>query len=661
MPGHENARGTLLTPPMEADNARDVRDSVWSDDRANEWHRQVRKRRGEDSLDSVDTRLLLTPRPSAREAALPYLIGALLLGFGAYQSVLYFGHKPIPNPDVTAFLRVGRELLSLQVPSSFKRAPVVGLLQVGLSRLVRGPHPELTAGWLLNAILHPFSVVLLWLIARRIIGRAGCWVALIVAMNPWTLQNLREPIAETTLYFFILVTFFCILTRSRWRYVLASAATMVRYDAAALILVAFILDLVRDRSVRGAVRAFAYAAAASIPLGIWLLGTVMNFQDEGSTHYLRELGSEGSLGSTLVRCLAEIWAVVILPLFRAPESLPTGIAGVFAICVGIPVLVGFCFGVIQAVAERHREVLGLLAFLLVYIVVHTLHSFILARFCSMVHWIFLIVAVYGLRSIWLVVRKELRLSARWRVVLQGAAVTAIVLWAVDGASLLPDLAQNSARSVSMPYFVIATAVLFLLARWLCRGVERPMQRVLVLALVVLVTVSNQWTLARVMGNGRTDLEFKLLVDWFRDNAGPKDKLLTTYAGVLGLYLPDRQADLIHTGEMRADDPNGFIENCRARGITYIAWDSRLGLEPTNRYYGYYSLGNLSALAAAEDSGPYEFVTQFKVSPERYINLFRLWESESTESGRAQSSVLGGAAWLKVDPRPPAARDTAAQH
>lgn len=659
MPGHENARGALLTPPAEADNVYDVDDDPWIDDQADGLRRQAQERRGEDPLDAVDANLLLTPRPSTREAILPYLIAALLFGFGVYQSVLYFGHKPIPNPDVTAFLRLGHELLSLQIPSSFKRAPVLGLLQVSLSRLVGGAHPELSAGWLLNAILHPLSVVLLWLIARRIIGRAGFWVALIVAMNPWTMENLREPIAETTLFFFILATFLCILTRSRWRYVLASAATMVRYDAAALILVAFLLDLVRDRSTRGAVRSLAYAAAASVPLGIWLLGTVMNFQGEGSTHYLRELGSEGAMGSTLVRCVAEIWAVVILPLLRPPESLPGSIAPAFATCVGIPVLVGFCFGVIQAIGERRREILGLLVFLLAYIAVHTLHSFILARFCSMVHWIFLIVAVYGLRSIWLVVRKEVRPSARWMMALQGMAAAVIVLWAVDGASLLPDLAQNSARSASVAYVVIATAALLILARWLCRGMERPVQGLLVLTFMALVAVSNQWTLARVMGNGRTDLEFRLLVDWYRDNAGPKDKLLTTYAGVLGLYLPDRQADLIHTGEMRADDPNGFIENCRERGITYIAWDSRLGLEPTNRYYGYYSLDNLSALAEPEDSGPYEFTTQFKVSPERYINLFRLRESESTESGRAQSSVLGGEGRPAVDP--PAARGTAAQH
>ncbi|MCK4828245.1 hypothetical protein KA005_71610, partial [bacterium] len=78
---------------------------------------------------------------------------AVLFAFGIYNSVLYFGHQVVPNPDFNGFIRVGHELLSFQLPSDYKRVPVVGILQVSLSYLVGGKHPELTAGWLLNAIL----------------------------------------------------------------------------------------------------------------------------------------------------------------------------------------------------------------------------------------------------------------------------------------------------------------------------------------------------------------------------------------------------------------------------------------------------------------------------------------------------------------------------
>ena len=120
----------------------------------------------------------------------------ILLAFGIYQSVLYFGHKIVPNSDFPAFVRVARQLLSFEVPSSFKRVPVLGILQIGLSKFVSGDHPELTAGWLLNAILHPLSIVLLYLVGKRFLGYRAVWFALIAGINPWILNLFREPIAE---------------------------------------------------------------------------------------------------------------------------------------------------------------------------------------------------------------------------------------------------------------------------------------------------------------------------------------------------------------------------------------------------------------------------------------------------------------------------------
>jgi hypothetical protein len=590
---------------------------------------QSAAQRGEETepCETPAPELLPVPGISRRQRALPYVVAALLFGFGAYQSVLYFGHKAVPNPDFPAFLQVGHELLSLQMPSSFKRAPVLGLLQVGLSHFVGGPHPELTAGWLLNAILHPFSVVLLWLIARRLVGRSAWWIALIAALNPWWLQNVREPIAETTLHFFIVAAFYCIFTKSRWRYVVASVAAMVRYDAAALILVAFVLDLAQSTTVKQRIRALVFSTAAGVPLGLWLLGTALNFRSEGTTHYLNEMGANGPFWSTLGSYLAGVWTVVVSPLFRVPSGLSGSAATVFSTGAGIPIFVGFCVGVLQALAERRWEVLGLLIFLLAYLVVHSLHSFVLARFCSTLPWIVLLVAAYGLRSLWLTIRTRIPLSARPMTVLSGALAVLIGLWAIDVASVLPDLGAYSVRSVTVPYVALALVCLLLTAEWLCLPERQPIRDVLVLISLSLVILSNQGKLVRMMGSGRQDIEFRLLADWYRHQAGPQDKLATTYAGVVGLYLPNHRAHLLHTAELKADDPAGFLRNCRRKGVTYIAWDSRLGRHPGDRYYEYYGLANLAPLAEPESSGPYEFIVQFQVSEERWINVFHLRASD----------------------------------
>ena len=60
----------------------------------------------------VDT---LSVKPANLEAKDKYFnrfIIALLLIFGIYQSVLFFGHKLVPNSDFPAFTQTGRELLS---------------------------------------------------------------------------------------------------------------------------------------------------------------------------------------------------------------------------------------------------------------------------------------------------------------------------------------------------------------------------------------------------------------------------------------------------------------------------------------------------------------------------------------------------------------------
>ena len=65
---------------------------------------------------------------AGRDKIFDLIVLVLLLAVGTYLSILYFAHQPVPNPDFTAFARLGHELLSFEKPSSFKRAPVFGLL-----------------------------------------------------------------------------------------------------------------------------------------------------------------------------------------------------------------------------------------------------------------------------------------------------------------------------------------------------------------------------------------------------------------------------------------------------------------------------------------------------------------------------------------------------
>ena len=54
---------------------------------------------------------------AGRERYFEFFVVAVFFAFGAYHSILYFGHKIVPTSDFPAFVGIGHELLSFKVPS----------------------------------------------------------------------------------------------------------------------------------------------------------------------------------------------------------------------------------------------------------------------------------------------------------------------------------------------------------------------------------------------------------------------------------------------------------------------------------------------------------------------------------------------------------------
>jgi len=186
----------------------------------------------------------------------------ILLGFGSYISITFYGHQVVPNSDFPAFGQTARELLSFEKPSSFKRTPGLGMLHVLFGYLMPGAHPELTAGWVLNAIFYTLIAVLLYLVGREILGPSAIWYAIIAALNPWTIAWMCHPLVETPLIFFVLLTFYLIVKKSRWSYAAAMMASMIRFEGSAMIMIAFAGDIIYSKTWRP----ILWASLAAIPL-----------------------------------------------------------------------------------------------------------------------------------------------------------------------------------------------------------------------------------------------------------------------------------------------------------------------------------------------------------------------------------------------------------
>ncbi|MCK5270425.1 MAG: hypothetical protein KAJ46_06555 [Sedimentisphaerales bacterium] len=555
----------------------------------------------------------------------------ILLAFGIYQSVLYFGHQMVPNSDFPAFVKTAHQLLSFEIPSSFKRVPVLGILQIGLSKFVSGDHPELTAGWLLNAILHPLSIVLLYLVGRKFLGYRAVWFALIAGVNPWMLNLLRQPIAETTLIFFTLLTFYFILRRSNWCYLFAAITSMVRYEGAVLILIALVMDISESISTNNGpinwpkvkrrwISAFLHAALASVPLGLWLLGTWLTWK-QGTSHYVGHYGRN----TIICKFATYLWDVSIMPLFQPTNAEAAKIITCLSkIIVAMSLLTAAGYGIFK----RRWDILTLLLFLVPYFFIHSFRSGTQPRYAMPAAWLTLLLCACGLWCLWQLINQWVTIPRAVAILLQVILLLGSGVWLITLIPHLPKLTYYSPTSASIPYVVVGLAIVVFLVRTVMYRGRFALRDTAATMLVCLTVISNQFMLVRTVGRGQADREFRDLARWYLENAQPDEKMVTTMAHVVSIFAPRYKNSFVHTGSIKGKDTNKFLESCYKKDITYVTWDSRIGFSPQKSYYKQWRIRRIAPLQKPRSIGPFKFISQIKVDEKRFVNIFRLLPPDS---------------------------------
>jgi len=168
-------------------------------------------------------------------------------------------------------------------------------------------------------------------------------------------------------------------------------------------------------------------------------------------------------------------------------------------------------------------------------------------------------------------------------------------------------------------------------------------------LMFFMVASNQFVLAERMASKRGhDFEFVQMMDWYRAEAQPGEKLATTLPTPLRLLAPKMGKDvLIHTGSLDSADPAAFTRDCLKKNVTYPTWDSRIGLVPKNSYYQMWHIEKIRMLTQPRSFmlweqdpaeagrrrpvGYFKFLTRVGRTGgyyPRYINIFRLYRPEA---------------------------------
>jgi len=402
---------------------------------------------------------------------------------------------------------------------------------------------------------------------------------------------------------------------------------MVRYECAALIAGAFVLDMIEGKNKNQRWLAFGYSALASIPLALWLLGTILSSRDLGATYYLNIFKKdytsqfvEGVQNRTgIIRHLNILWQVGFYPLFTPSLQAEKSLVDTIFTINKIAVITTFLFGSIYGLCKRQWKILVLLIFLLPYFWIHSKYPYPIHRYHATIFAIVMLICIYGLCSFWTLIKDKLPAPAV--ILTQIIASLTAIIWILILAGYLPQISPMSRASVSLPYVaVLVVFIAFAAQRFLYKI---RIKDFVVLTLMILMIVSNQFLVAGMVGNGERDIEFKYLVDWYRQNAKPGEKLVTTVPVILQIMAPEFKDNFIHTQTFDANNPTDFVKECYERNITYVAWDSREGLVPTDHYYKYWKMANIAPLSVGRDIGPYQFITPFRVNDRRYLYLYRL--------------------------------------
>ena len=553
--------------------------------------------------------------PEHNQKPAEYVAIGLLVVLGLTYSLHFLGHFVFPNPDFAAFLGIGRKWLHFQIPSSMKRAPLFSVITALVGYLFSAPDRNLFGTELYNAIMLPTVMVLIYLIGRKFLGKAAVWVALLACISPWMVRMSSQPLAELTLIALFAATCLCIRTHIKWAYLFAMLGSIARWDMAGLIPAVALVDLIRNRKWS---KTIIMTALASIPFGLCMIITMIQLRGrpEGA-HYIQVLAKDRTF--ELAADLGFYWQN-ICSFFNTQllQISPSGQIRRFEsfnsalLPLSAPILaIAFLAGSISAVVKKRWEIIVMLVAGIPYVIIHAMYPYRLPRFCVPAAWAGLIISAYGVITFWqwFVGKPKPKLLIP---ILQLIAAFIFILWAVKILVAL-DYAQTSYCPVIEQLALISSLVTvggFFGLQFLRR--YKPSMRWLIIpAFLVLAVVSNTATTGFLMGNGQSNANFKRLGLWFLENAKDDDRMITTMPVWLTIYtgLPIQRFDhMANIPPQDAEDFSAFIQECRVRKVTLIAWDSRLAGVPNDRYYKLWGLDRIKILGnPAEQIGPCQLV------------------------------------------------------
>jgi hypothetical protein len=522
----------------------------------------------------------------------------LLLLFTAFavQIARHANNFYVPESDFFDYKEKAVQLSNFDYPENFKRPPLFPVAIAVFAVPFSGPYQELYAAELIVALSALFSLLFIYRISFRFLGKHALWIAWVFAMHPTTLRMAIKPKPEMFVTVFILWAIDRFLGGDRKAYLIAFLATMVRYEGALVIVAFFVVDFIFNKA---RIKSLFYSFLAGLPLVLWTL-----LHSEGS-----DGGSYGNYFNSYslnISYLESLWRGLL-------AFLPYQYFNVwFILAFSL-----FIFGVVWGLKKYRSHTIVLLVFIAGFVAMHTIWPFNNVDYLVIVGWS--LFAFIGLGAVTFAKFILNRINFNERIVLAVSLnFLAIVVFLtathkfqyeqfypnalvmlsflVSAATFLYFLKQTSPK-FNWNYYPLGLAVLILLAFWL-----------------------NSKNNGDFFDIHYSKAEFRKAGEWFEENFQQGDKMAIAQPTVVSYFTKlDKEKDFLRITEIPNDEPGQINSWLKEQNVTYITWLSTNKVEQDVNAWESWKRDNrgwtlIKFLEKGNDLEGFEMVHEIKIGP-----------------------------------------------
>lgn len=500
-------------------------------------------------------------------------ITALILLAGIGYGVFYFNYFETPSGDYIGNIRGPvLQYMGGDFPgTNFKFLPFFPLLLSVLTRVNPFPAEDpvyLTAMILNMALLLPY-LVLAFLVYRRFLAEKAAMAALIIlGTNIYTVYMAVNAELEMTLTTMILLSLYLALRDSKLSYATAFFTAFTKWDSVFIVPAVMFRDFFY-RNKKPLSLVLGTLAAAGVVT--WL---ALSFMATKSHPYVAEIAHRGpNVYRYILDCFLVAGSFIQWMAGHAWYMQNTALKLSMLAFLAIPaaaVIIGIPWGMVLVWKKQRREFAPVLMFFAGFLLIHLVYQNTKDRYVMPILWILTLFLVTGVTGgLWP------RLSAAWDRMKPKTRVAAAALLGAAAAALYAATLAAIAIDDTPAHVAFALAFTALMAAVVTCGSGR--QKIasaafIALACGVLINLSVYYGVRALDHHGLSRVEFKQAALWFRENAGPRDRMLISETNVPMYYSgfgPERFAVSFFINGKTVEE---LVPELRAMKVTHVFVD-----------------------------------------------------------------------------------------